>query len=406
MARLSLFASMVYKNYIGQMRQLKRNAMLFFIPIVVFSFIYFFFSLDEVETTFLETLEIGLIVEDKGIYAGMLTDALTDTEAFRNFANIEQGESENIHKAFKEGKLDAIITMPDGFVNSIMRFESNPIDVMVNYDEPMKAIIIKNIMTSYEKYIASSEIGIMTLFDQMEDLGFDWDTIVTYNEQISYDLIFTALSRNSMMNYNEVVNVPSVVSTIYYFMAIIIMFLMYIATYAAINLIREREDMCFVRLKISKISLLNYMLSKAIGTTLFISTIVLGWLLLFAFFTNGIIGDNLILLCIFLIISILFNVVLAMFMTAYIEREEGVILLSNVFIFINAIIGGSVIPIPMMPEALQKVAIISPNYWMIRGLLYYYSGYNVKQGLFISLMLLILAMFMLLLTSKQYKKSW
>lgn len=406
MAGFTLFFSMIYKNYIGQIRQVKRNSMLFFIPIFMFVFIYFFFSLDEVKTTFLETLEVGLIVEDEGIYAGMLTDALTDTEAFRNFANIHKGEPEDIQSSFEEGQLDAVITMPEGFVDSIMRFESNPIDVKISYKEPIKAIIIKNIMTSYEKYIASSEIGIMTLFDQMEELRFDWDTIVSYNEQISYDLIMTALSRNSMMNYHEVVNIPSVVSTIYYLMAIIIMFLMYIATYAAINLIREREDMCFLRLKISKISLLNYLLSKAIGTTLFISTIVLTWLVLFAAFTNGIIGDNLIFLSLFLMISILFNVSLAMFMTAYIEREEGVILFSNVFIFINAIIGGSIIPIPMMPETLQKMALISPNYWMIKGLLYYHSGYNMKQGLLIGLSLLLLSMCMLLLTSKQYKRSW
>lgn len=406
MTRLLLFASMIYKNYIGQIRQIKRNSMLFFIPIVMFIFVFLFFSSEKVEGSFLETLEIGLIVEDEGIYAKMLTDALTDTDAFRNFANIYQDDSQVIIEKFESGQLDAMITMPEGFVDSIMYFESNPIEVKVNYNEPLKGIIIKNIMSSYEKYIASSEIGIMTLFDQMEDLGFEWETIVSYNEQISYDLIFTALSRNNMMNYNGIISIPSVVSTTYYFIAIMIMFLMYIGTYAAINLIREREDMCFVRLKIAKISLLNYMLSKAIGTTLFISTIVLGWLVLFSVFTNGIIGDNLFELCLFLVVAIFFNVVLAMFMTAYIEREEGVILVSNVFIFINGIIGGSIIPIPMMPVALQEVAVISPNYWMIRAFLSFYSGYNLNQGFLVVISLLILSMIMLIVTSIQYKRSW
>ncbi|PKM96233.1 MAG: hypothetical protein CVU84_00525 [Firmicutes bacterium HGW-Firmicutes-1] len=404
MSSASLFARMIYKNYIGQIRQFKRNIMLFVVPICIFLFVYLFFTLNNVEESFIEPLEVGLILEDESIYAGMVADGFTSSEAFTQFANVTEGTAEEVYEAFEEGKLDAVILMPKGFVKSVMNFSYNPILVKVNHKEPLKTLLIKNVIMSYEKYISTVEIGIVTLFDQMEDLGYDWDTLVVYNEQISYDLIFTALSRTSMFSYEEIVNVPSVVSTIYYFMAIIVMFLMYIAVYAAINLIREREDMCFVRLKISKISLFHYMISKALGTTLFISTIVLGWLLLFTAFTGGVMSKAFFVMCVFLIVAILFDVSIAMFMTAFIEREEGVILLSNIFIFINAIIGGSIIPIQMMPEALQKIAIISPNYWMIRGLLYFQSGYNLREGFYIGILLFVLSLFMLFITSKRYFK--
>ncbi|PKM51038.1 MAG: hypothetical protein CVV02_08890 [Firmicutes bacterium HGW-Firmicutes-7] len=399
-----LFARMIYQNYIGQVRQLKRNIMLFFVPICVFLFVYLFFALNNVDESFIEPLEIGLILEDKSIFAGMVADGFTSSEAFTEFANVTQGNGDEIYKTFNEGKLDAVILMPEGFVNSVMRFSYNPIIVQVNHSEPLKTLLIKNVIMSYEKYITTVEVGILTLFDQMEDLGYDWDTIVSYNEQISYELIFTALSRTSMFSYEEIVNVPSVVSTIYYFIAIIVMFLMYIAIYAAINLIREREDMCFVRLKISKISLFNYIISKAIGTTLFISTIVFGWFFIFTAFTGGVMSKAFLMMCLFLVVAILFDISLAMFMTACVKREEGVILLSNIFIFINAIIGGSIIPIQMMPEALQNIAVISPNYWMIRGLLYFQSGYNLREGFYIGSILLLLSLAMLFITSKRYEK--
>lgn len=400
----SLFVRMIYQNYIGQIRQFKRNIMLFVVPICIFLFVYLFFTFNNVEESFIEPLEIGLILEDKSIYAGMVAEGFTNSDAFTQFANVTKGTQEDVYEAFDKGKLDAVILMPKGFVKSVMSFSYNPILVKVNHKEPLKTLLIKNIIVSYEKYISTVEVGIITLFDQMEDLDYDWDTIVVYNEQISYDLIFTALSRASMFSIEEIVNVPSVVSTIYYFIAIIVMFLMYIAVYAAINLIREREDMCFVRLKISKISLFNYMISKAIGTTLFISTIVLGWFFLFTVFTGGVMSKAFFVMCLFLIIAILFDVSIAMFMTAYIEREEGVILLSNIFIFINAIIGGSIIPIQMMPEALQKIAVVSPNYWMIRGLLYFQSGYNLSEGYYIGSVLLFLSLAMLFITSKRYIK--
>lgn len=402
MIKVNLFFMMVYKSFIGQVRQYKRNIMLFMIPISIFLFIYLFFTFSKVEESFIEPVNIGLIIEDDSMYGKMLANSLINTDSFSNFANITQGNYEDISNEFDLGNLDAMVIMPEGFVKSIMSFSSNPIIVKINYEEPLKALIIKNILLSYEKYISTVEVGIMTLFDQMEELNFDWDTIISYNEKISLDLVFTALSRNNMFKVNEIVDIPSVASTIYFFIALIVMFLMYISVYSAINLIKEREDMCLVRLKTTKISMFSYITSKAIGGTLYMSTIVLSWFLLFIIFTNWEVSKLLILICIFLIISILFNLSFSMFFTAFMNKEEGVVLLSNVFIFFNAIIGGSIIPIQMMPDTLQKISVISPNYWMIKGFLYFQSGYNIKEGIYIGIIFLILSFVLLLITSKKF----
>lgn len=405
MTAIGQFVNLFYKHFIGEVRQVKRNLMLFTIPIAIFLFVYLFFDYNKVSETFIEPINIGLIVGDDSIYAAMLAEGLTSTKAFSEFAHVTKDDREVIYEGFYAGEYDAVLEMPKGFVDSVMSFSYNPIVTKVNYKEPLKAVLIKNILLGYEKYITSVETGVLTLYDQMEQLGYEEALLTVYNERISYQLIFSALSRSNMFTYNEIVNVPSVTSTIYYFMAIVVMFLMYMSVYSAIHLIREREDMCFTRLKITRVSFFNYLFSKAISTTFFISLIVMGWYGLFRIFSKGVFNGHFSLLLLFLLIAILFDVAVAMVMTAFIEREEGVILLSNVFIFINAIIGGSIIPIQMMPTVLRKLAVVSPNYWMIRALLYFQSGYNKAEGLIIALILFLLSMIFIGITSLRYRRQ-
>ena len=147
----------------------------------------------------------------------------------------------------------------------------------------------------------------------------------------------------------------------------------------------------------------NYLTAKTIGTVLFIFTIAAIWLTILIVFTDISINKNIMSIFIFLLISILFNVSLSMFITSFIDKEEELVLISNIFIFINAIIGGSIIPIQMMPDALQRISIISPNYWMIRGFLYFQTGFNIKEGLLIGVSMIIISIVFLIFTGKGFR---
>lgn len=399
------FIVMFYKNFIGQLRQIKRNIMLLTIPLLIFLFIYLFFSFNRVEETFFNPLSIGVIASENNIYTKMLANSFKDNEAFNDFVTVTYDTKENIYAAFYNGTFDAIVEVPDDFADAVMYFEYSPVIVKVKYDDPLKALLINNVMLGYEKYITSAEIGVNTLYNEMKRLEFDNESLILYNEMIAYELIFTALSRNDLFTFHEIVDIPSVGSLVYFFIAIVVMFLMYIAVFSAINLIRERENMCFTRLKISRTSIFNYILSKALGTTCFIALIVFIWAFFFMMFSNVSLGINISSMVMFLIIAVLFDVSLAMMISGFIEREEGVILFSNVFIFINAIIGGSIIPIHIMPDSIQNLAQLSPNFWMIRGFLYFGSGHNTSEGIFIGAILLVLSLLMILVTSYRYNRS-
>lgn len=399
------FIIMFFNNLVGQLRQVKRNMMLLLVPILVFAFMYLFYAANDVEASYIEPLDIGIIVLEDSSYGDMVADSFMSYDAFTKFVHINVGDYDTVYADFYAGNYDAILEIPENFISSVMSFSNNPVIAKVNYEDPLKAILVKNFLKGYESYITSAEIGIRTLYDQMKALDFSREDLTAYNEMISYDLIFTALTRNELFIYNEVVDVPSVGSVVYFFIAVMVMFLMYLALFAAINLMRERDEHCLERLRLTKTSVLNYIASKMLAISVFLLLVVLVWLLLLNSLSAGALSANMSGFMLFLFVAILFNVSFAILIASFFRREESVILFANVLIFVNAIIGGSIIPIHIMPESLQGISAVSPNYWMIRGFLYYQSGLNMDEGHFIMISLLILSAVMMIIAGYRFSRK-
>jgi ABC-2 type transport system permease protein len=396
---------MFYKNFMDQIRQTKRNIMLFLIPVLIFTFIYFYFSTNEVEMEFIEPINIGLVIEEESPYVDMLAGSYLENEDFNELVHLTYGTKEAVTAAFYNNELDAMVEVPAGYVNSVMYFEYSPIIVKVNYNDPFNAVLIKSFMLSYEEYLTGVEASVKLLFETLETQDFEPAQLYSYNESFVINLALTAFARKDFFEHNAIVDIPSVVSMTYYFIAILVMFIMYISVFSAISLIRERETNCFTRLKISKLSIHGYIFSKALSTTVFILLIVVCWYLVFSIASGGQLDGSIFRMLMLLSVIILFDIAFVMGVSAFIEREDGVVLLCDVIIFINSIIGGSIIPIHYIPDSLQKISILSPVYWMIRGLLYYESGYNITDGNRITLLLLGMAIILLMMTGFRYNQK-
>ena len=401
------FGLVFLNNFIVQVREFKRNLMLFLIPIFIFAFINIFFPLDNLENSFMKPLEIGVIDNDSSVYSDMLMKSFESDEAFSKFIKINIDRENVILKDFYDNKYDAIITIPKGFADSLMYFGENPVEVKVNYKDPISSMLLKNSMEGYDKFIGSVEIGVTTLYNQMNRLGFNRETINSYNAQISFNLVVGALKRTIFFEVEEIQNVPTVNSQKYFMISIIIMFLMYISVFAAIMLMKEREEMCIERVKITDINMVSYILAKAMSITLYIFLMVIGWVFIFYIFTNSSFKINQVFLGIFIFLCILFDVSIAVFVSSVFEKEEAVVLFSNVFVFINAIIGGSIVPLHYMPETFKRISIISPNYWMIKGMLFIDSNYKIYECVFIALVIGLLSLSLIIFASKRYnREAW
>ncbi len=133
------------------------------------------------------------------------------------------------------------------------------------------------------------------------------------------------------------------------------------------GLLDEKEAGTLKRLLIAPVKPLDILLAK-MGTAMLISILQLTTMFVFAWLAFGlpIFMDIFSLLLLILCISFAVSS-FGVFLVSTVKTRQQLQGMSTIIIILMSAIGGSMIPITMMPEFMQNIAIISVNYWGIEG---------------------------------------
>ncbi len=143
------FIIMTFNNFLGQIRQVKRNMMLLLVPIFVFGFMYAFYAFNNVEESYIEPLNIGIVVNVDSAYGDMVAESFMDYDAFTKFVHINADEYDVIYEDFYAGHYDAVLEIPEGFIEAVMSFSYDPVQAKVNYTDPLtKRFISKELVNA------------------------------------------------------------------------------------------------------------------------------------------------------------------------------------------------------------------------------------------------------------------
>ncbi len=170
-------------------------------------------------------------------------------------------------------------------------------------------------------------------------------------------LTVTGLARKESVNW----------ALIQSFAGTAVMMLLFSVTAIGSSLLSEREDGTLKRLMYSPVSPIHIMFGK-VAFAMVISVIQLTLMLIFTWLVLGMdIGYNLFYLMMVIVATAFacsgFGIFIAAISTTR-KQAEG---MSTIIILLMSAIGGSMIPIFFMPEFMQKIAVISLNYWAIQG---------------------------------------
>ncbi|EZH75697.1 hypothetical protein ATO12_02590 [Aquimarina atlantica] len=133
------------------------------------------------------------------------------------------------------------------------------------------------------------------------------------------------------------------------------------------GLLDEKEAGTLKRLLIAPVKPLDILLAK-MGTAMVVSILQLTTMFVFAWLAFGlpIFMDLLSLLLLILCISFAVSS-FGVFLVSTVKTRQQLQGMSTIIIILMSAIGGSMIPISMMPEFMQNIAVISVNYWGIEG---------------------------------------
>lgn len=323
-------------------------------------------------------VQLGIVDQDNSPYSKLLLEYFSESESFSSYINIVQGGSDEIGRAFRNGELDITITIPEKFAENMIYIEHLPVKVMINTQDTTKAVLLQNILESYEKYIRAVEINCVTLYDVMTLSDMESSLIEDKNLEISYDLIFTALGKEDFFRYKETGDFPSTGVLNYYLCAVIAVILIYSGLYAGFQLLREKQQGAVSRLIAAGTSINTILLEKIIFSAVIVFIAVYAAYLFPSLYLGNVPSWK---TAVIYMAAILSALSFAVMLSGIFQKAQSFMIAGNFVSFLFIVIGGGIIPIMNLPSELVVFAKFTPVYWFIRILLSIQRGMDNRTFL-------------------------
>lgn len=186
-------------------------------------------------------VSIGVVDHDDSQYSRLMISYFEESDVFTGFANVVVGNEQEISSMFLQGELTMYLVVPKNFAQNLVNIENIPMKAYISTADTTRAIILKNMLLAYERYISSVQINCVSLYEIMKEAGMSYELRQKVNFDISMDLVFTALGKTDFFEIVEMDQVKDVPVVVYYGFEVVFLFLSYLAMSAGMELLKERR---------------------------------------------------------------------------------------------------------------------------------------------------------------------
>jgi ABC-2 type transport system permease protein len=333
---------------------------------------------------------VGLYQADQDPIAEALhTEVLLELEFVK--VKLAQDDDE-LKELLKAGKIDVGLSIPMEWSSDINNGGLKEISIYSQTDKQVKATVIQSIVESFSERVKTVSLSTTAVISDLTESRAATTGAGTENMKEVVDIIVADLNQAGQIQFEieeESIGKKMVSSMQYYAAAMAVMFLLFNATMGAKSIIQERNTETLARLMMSPTSNGSILIGKFMGTLLFALIQLIIFYIATSLFYDVHWGGNILQV---VAVGIAYSVAvsgLSMILAAVVSEEKTTDLISGVGVQIFAILGGSMLPIYIFPDALQSFANITPNKWALTSFLSVMSGTSWSQ-LFLPISVLIL----------------
>lgn len=211
------------RNDLKRSIDIKRTLLTALAAVIALFFFVQFFSEDMTEDRLLERLNIGIIDLEESQLSQMLIQSFETNDKFTSLVEITVGSREDVLTTYDTGHLTAIITIPENFTTSLLRYENQPLDVILNPEQPLRTAVLGEMLASYSDYIKAVDASTYGLYTTLKSRDFPPEKLKQTNDLYSIEMISTALGRNRLFEYDAIDTFPATTSGLYFGSAILVM---------------------------------------------------------------------------------------------------------------------------------------------------------------------------------------
>ncbi|WP_082233084.1 ABC transporter permease [Halobacillus massiliensis] len=174
----------------------RRPAPLFLSVVIPLALLFItFLSLQSFFTEQQEPVEAVVIDKDQTFQTEALIHQISEEKRMEQAMKLEPLNEEEAFKAFENGEAAGIMIIPEGFTESLMNGENDPIKVITSKDQPLHGSLLNILLSSGAQYISASQSAVNTVYDlHIRNLPADERSIRLQEAIVTYTLF--ALDRN------------------------------------------------------------------------------------------------------------------------------------------------------------------------------------------------------------------
>ncbi len=344
----------------------KRGVLLtFLLPIILITLFAFAFGGIRGSNSKSKPIELLLADLDKTNESKTIIAKL-DTLASINLIPTELKKAEEL---VKKGKAVGVLVFKKGFQEAINSGEQLPLELKYDAAREIEMGMLQSVLMQ-ELMSSIGQTKIKSTISTYLDTNF-----AGLDDQIKNKILSDTNNGNSMTDTMELKMTAIVkedtkkgnVGLIQAVAGTAIMMLLFSIAAISGGLLDEKEAGTFKRLLYAPLKPTDILFAK-MGTALLLSILQLTVMLVFAWLAFGLPIFKDITSLLVLILAIAFAVSsFGIFLVAIAKTRQQLQGLSTIIIMLMSAIGGSMIPLFVMPAIMRKIAVISINYWGIEG---------------------------------------
>lgn len=321
-----------------------------------------------------ETLFFNDFLNHQAVKAIMKSEIMTEEEAER---------------AMLSDEIVAVFYLPKGFIyNQLINFSMpyrNEIEIKMlsNPDYGYSAQIAESVMKGYFETLSSKVIQknafieIATPYLDQKEIYARLQDIMAVEDQNGESSQVETMPKIELESINGEKPIDSFT---YYSIAMMSMFILYASGYVGRELLREKKMLTLNRSAVAGITRLKVLMSKYL-MTLILCAIQMSFLLIFAKLVLRVQWDRPLVMMLGIFFSAIAVSGVGIFVSAITLTQDSfkvANIFENVLIHIFALLGGSYIPLEVLPKAVGRLKIFAPNGVVLDLFLGIFKGVALK----------------------------
>jgi len=371
------------KNSIFNIKVLTIVIVLPLLVVVLFNFAFKDFVSKE------PILKLGIVDNENSATSNYLIEELLKDQDITSLISFKKVDDKNSISKVKKGELNGVLKIPKDFTDSLINMKNTPIEIIYNENDVLISYALNTVADSFSLYIEEVQKSISANYyttSKIDELKEDTQKI---NNNISLIMISEVFNRKMGIIKNELQNIPTTSSRIYFLVMVEILILSYVSLYFTYKFMKEKDinrkiqTLGFKRGEIKVIKIISYLILINIQILTIFNPI-------YYFLSGNILFKNIL----YLNIISLFLFSLWFFLSSFTQKPEKFILISTLIIVFNNLLGGTLFPLQLMTYKLKILSQFTLNYWFGIEFLHIITG-NTNMYILVTFLIVPIVFFLI-----------